>query len=43
MTFSELIVTLLIWVLAGCGAFFGLRAKLRKKNNRNLAAKQDKV
>jgi len=31
MTTSELIVTLLIWMLAGCGGFFSIRAMLRKR------------
>jgi hypothetical protein len=31
MTTSETIVTILIWLLAGCGGFFGLRARLRRR------------
>ncbi len=31
MTTSETVVTILIWVLAGCGGFFGLRAWLRRR------------
>lgn len=33
LTFSEIIVTLTIWVLTAAGLFFGLRAAwLRRKN-----------
>lgn len=39
MTSSELIVTLLIWVLAGCGGFFSIRGMIkRRKNKKNLTA-----
>jgi hypothetical protein len=36
MTSSELLVTLLIWLLAGVGGFFWLRAAWRRR----LAARQ---
>lgn len=32
--FSEFVVHLTIWVLAGAGVFFGLRSALRKRRRR---------
>ena len=34
MTFTEMTVTALIWILTACGAFFGIRAKLKKRAER---------
>jgi len=34
MTSSELIVTILIWALAGFGGFFSIRAALRKRKQK---------
>lgn len=37
LTTSETILTITVWVLTGCGLFFGGRARLRK---RRLLAKK---
>lgn len=37
LTTSETILTIIVWVLTGCGLFFGGRARLRK---RRLLAKK---
>ena len=34
LTFSEIVVTLTIWVLTAAGLFFGLRAVWRRRKNK---------
>jgi len=34
LTFSEIVVTITIWVLTAAGLFFGLRAVWRRRKNR---------
>jgi len=34
LSFSEIVVTLTIWVLTAAGLFFGLRAAWRRRKNK---------